>query len=159
MRVRCSMVSLMLWESYASCFIKQECYHVVICGQCFKKTGHLTEVLWQGLEVQDYFGNFCKRIPTDVDLPAVCLSLSLMCVCVWLSWYLSDRLIKQTKLTYRILLDLKWWEKGFVGLTCVYVCYPGFLFSNFTPSCAQFPFVIVQIWCSFFFIFSPSRRR
>lgn len=60
MRVRCSMVSLMFWESYASCSIKQECYHVVICGYCFKKTGHLTEVLWQGLQVQDYFGNFCK---------------------------------------------------------------------------------------------------
>ncbi|XP_074319619.1 protein transport protein SEC24 B-like [Silene latifolia] len=25
----------------------------------------------QGLQVQEYMGNFCKRIPTDVDLPAV----------------------------------------------------------------------------------------
>ncbi|KAI3792152.1 hypothetical protein L2E82_06022 [Cichorium intybus] len=25
----------------------------------------------QGLQVQEYFGNLCKRIPTDVDLPAV----------------------------------------------------------------------------------------
>lgn len=25
----------------------------------------------QGLQVQDYYGNFCKRNPTDVDLPAV----------------------------------------------------------------------------------------
>ncbi|CAN6362943.1 unnamed protein product [Urochloa humidicola] len=25
----------------------------------------------QGLQVQDYFGNFCKRVPTDIDLPAV----------------------------------------------------------------------------------------
>eukprot|EP00249_Psilotum_nudum_P012247 c23671_g1_i1 orf=107-3535(+) len=25
----------------------------------------------QGLQVQDYFGSFCKRIPTDVDLPAI----------------------------------------------------------------------------------------
>ncbi|XP_039776873.1 protein transport protein Sec24-like CEF [Panicum virgatum] len=25
----------------------------------------------QGLQVQDYFGNFCKRVPTDIDLPAI----------------------------------------------------------------------------------------
>ncbi|KAL6854252.1 hypothetical protein ACP4OV_019155 [Aristida adscensionis] len=25
----------------------------------------------QGLQVQDYYGNFCKRVPTDIDLPAV----------------------------------------------------------------------------------------
>ncbi|TVU50463.1 hypothetical protein EJB05_01835, partial [Eragrostis curvula] len=25
----------------------------------------------QGLQVQDYFGSFCKRVPTDVDLPAI----------------------------------------------------------------------------------------
>nr|WDD38968.1 transport protein Sec24 [Fagopyrum tataricum] len=25
----------------------------------------------QGLQVQEYYGNFCKRIPTDVDLPAI----------------------------------------------------------------------------------------
>ncbi|GFP98573.1 protein transport protein sec24-like cef [Phtheirospermum japonicum] len=31
----------------------------------------------QGIQVQDYSGNFCKRIPTDVDLPAVCLFVSL----------------------------------------------------------------------------------
>ncbi|CAK9176518.1 unnamed protein product [Ilex paraguariensis] len=24
----------------------------------------------QGLQVQEYYGNFCKRVPTDVDLPA-----------------------------------------------------------------------------------------
>ncbi|KAK8597256.1 hypothetical protein V6N13_001894 [Hibiscus sabdariffa] len=26
----------------------------------------------QGIQVQDYAGNFCKRIPTDIDLPGVC---------------------------------------------------------------------------------------
>ncbi|KAF8659540.1 hypothetical protein HU200_058290 [Digitaria exilis] len=25
----------------------------------------------QGLQVQDYFGNFCKRVPTDIDLPVI----------------------------------------------------------------------------------------
>ncbi|ONM19368.1 Protein transport protein Sec24-like CEF [Zea mays] len=25
----------------------------------------------QGLQVQDYYGNFCKRVPTDIDLPAI----------------------------------------------------------------------------------------
>uniref|UniRef100_A0A0E0MFF9 Protein transport protein Sec24-like CEF n=1 Tax=Oryza punctata TaxID=4537 RepID=A0A0E0MFF9_ORYPU len=25
----------------------------------------------QGLQVQDYFGNFCKRVPTDIDLPSI----------------------------------------------------------------------------------------
>ncbi|WOL14443.1 protein transport protein Sec24-like [Canna indica] len=25
----------------------------------------------QGLQVQEYFGNFCKRIPTDIDLPGI----------------------------------------------------------------------------------------
>ncbi|OQU83439.1 hypothetical protein SORBI_3005G114800 [Sorghum bicolor] len=25
----------------------------------------------QGLQVQEYFGNFCKRVPTDIDLPAI----------------------------------------------------------------------------------------
>ncbi|OIV91281.1 hypothetical protein TanjilG_01812 [Lupinus angustifolius] len=25
----------------------------------------------QGIQVQDYYGNFCKRIPTDVDLPGI----------------------------------------------------------------------------------------
>ncbi|GJT91931.1 transport protein Sec24-like protein [Tanacetum coccineum] len=32
----------------------------------------------QGLQVQDYSGNFCKRIPTDVDLPAVDCDKSIM---------------------------------------------------------------------------------
>lgn len=27
----------------------------------------------QGLQVQEYSGNFCKRVPTDIDLPAVSL--------------------------------------------------------------------------------------
>ncbi|KAJ9547905.1 hypothetical protein OSB04_020448 [Centaurea solstitialis] len=32
----------------------------------------------QGLQVQDYSGNFCKRIPTDVDLPAIDCDKSIM---------------------------------------------------------------------------------
>ncbi|GJV35961.1 transport protein Sec24-like protein [Tanacetum coccineum] len=32
----------------------------------------------QGLQLQDYSGNFCKRIPTDVDLPAVDCDKSIM---------------------------------------------------------------------------------
>ncbi|KAI3775586.1 hypothetical protein L1987_50165 [Smallanthus sonchifolius] len=32
----------------------------------------------QGLQVQEYSGNFCKRIPTDVDLPAVDCDKSIM---------------------------------------------------------------------------------
>lgn len=31
----------------------------------------------QGLQVQDYFGNFHKGTPTDLDLPAVCFSSPL----------------------------------------------------------------------------------
>eukprot|EP00850_Spirogloea_muscicola_P012018 SM000076S21839 [mRNA] locus=s76:434121:442111:- [translate_table: standard] len=29
------------------------------------------EAIMRGLQVVDYFGSFCKRIPTDIDLPAV----------------------------------------------------------------------------------------
>ncbi|WVZ51990.1 hypothetical protein U9M48_003086 [Paspalum notatum var. saurae] len=29
------------------------------------------ESVMRGLQVQDYFGNFCKRVPTDIDLPAI----------------------------------------------------------------------------------------
>ncbi|KAK9672722.1 hypothetical protein RND81_12G119900 [Saponaria officinalis] len=32
----------------------------------------------QGLQVQEYAGNFCKRIPTDVDLPAVDCDKTIM---------------------------------------------------------------------------------
>ncbi|CAN1765018.1 Protein transport protein Sec24-like At4g32640 [Linum perenne] len=32
----------------------------------------------QGIQVQDYHGNFCKRIPTDVDLPGVDCDKSIM---------------------------------------------------------------------------------
>ncbi|KAL6576227.1 Protein transport protein Sec24B [Orobanche hederae] len=32
----------------------------------------------QGIQVQDYFGNFCKRIPTDVDLPAIDCDKTIM---------------------------------------------------------------------------------
>ncbi|KAI3495742.1 hypothetical protein L1887_38088 [Cichorium endivia] len=32
----------------------------------------------QGIQVQEYFGNFCKRIPTDIDLPAIDCDKSLM---------------------------------------------------------------------------------
>ncbi|XP_037433476.1 protein transport protein Sec24-like CEF [Triticum dicoccoides] len=29
------------------------------------------EAVMRGLQVQDYSGNFCKRVPTDIDLPAI----------------------------------------------------------------------------------------
>ncbi|KAJ7297452.1 hypothetical protein O6H91_Y056200 [Diphasiastrum complanatum] len=32
----------------------------------------------QGLQVQDYYGNFCRRIPTDVDLPAIDCDKTIM---------------------------------------------------------------------------------
>ncbi|XP_059643619.1 protein transport protein SEC24 C-like [Cornus florida] len=32
----------------------------------------------QGLQVQEYFGNFCKRIPTDVDLPSIDCDKTIM---------------------------------------------------------------------------------
>ncbi|KAJ7560650.1 hypothetical protein O6H91_04G138900 [Diphasiastrum complanatum] len=32
----------------------------------------------QGLQVQDYYGSFCKRIPTDVDLPAIDCDKTIM---------------------------------------------------------------------------------
>ncbi|CAI9754037.1 unnamed protein product [Fraxinus pennsylvanica] len=32
----------------------------------------------QGIQVQEYFGNFCKRIPTDVDLPAIDCNKTIM---------------------------------------------------------------------------------
>ncbi|PSR84680.1 Protein transport protein Sec24-like, partial [Actinidia chinensis var. chinensis] len=32
----------------------------------------------QGIQVQEYSGNFCKRIPTDVDLPAIDCDKTLM---------------------------------------------------------------------------------
>ncbi|KAI7725657.1 hypothetical protein M8C21_001682, partial [Ambrosia artemisiifolia] len=36
------------------------------------------EAVMRGLQVQEYSGNFCKRIPTDVDLPAVDCDKSIM---------------------------------------------------------------------------------
>lgn len=32
----------------------------------------------QGIQVQEYFGNFCKRIPTDVDLPGIDCDKTIM---------------------------------------------------------------------------------
>ncbi|XP_051147877.1 protein transport protein Sec24-like CEF [Andrographis paniculata] len=32
----------------------------------------------QGIQVQEYYGNFCRRIPTDVDLPAIDCDKTLM---------------------------------------------------------------------------------
>ncbi|CAM8985096.1 unnamed protein product [Rhodiola kirilowii] len=32
----------------------------------------------QGLQVQEYFGNFCRRIPTDVDLPGIDCDKTIM---------------------------------------------------------------------------------
>ncbi|XP_010523551.1 PREDICTED: protein transport protein Sec24-like At4g32640 [Tarenaya hassleriana] len=32
----------------------------------------------QGIQVQDYSGNFCKRIPTDIDLPAIDCDKAIM---------------------------------------------------------------------------------
>ncbi|CAM6106579.1 unnamed protein product [Calypogeia fissa] len=32
----------------------------------------------EGLQVQEYYGNFCKRIPTDVDLPAIDCDKTIM---------------------------------------------------------------------------------
>lgn len=32
----------------------------------------------QGLQVQEYMGNFCKRIPTDIDLPAIDCDKTIM---------------------------------------------------------------------------------
>ncbi|KAJ0013418.1 hypothetical protein Pint_20562 [Pistacia integerrima] len=32
----------------------------------------------QGIQVQDYYGNFCKRIPTDIDLPAIDCNKAIM---------------------------------------------------------------------------------
>ncbi|KAK1288191.1 Protein transport protein Sec24-like CEF [Acorus calamus] len=32
----------------------------------------------QGLQVQEYLGNFCKRIPTDIDLPAIDCDKTIM---------------------------------------------------------------------------------
>ncbi|XAR67803.1 hypothetical protein NMG60_11002716 [Bertholletia excelsa] len=32
----------------------------------------------QGIQVQDYSGNFCKRIPTDIDLPAIDCDKTIM---------------------------------------------------------------------------------
>lgn len=56
MRVRCSQVGLML-GTFSSVLYALPLISVPTCHQ--------------GLQVQDYFGNFCKRVPTDIDLPAV----------------------------------------------------------------------------------------
>jgi protein transport protein SEC24 len=32
----------------------------------------------QGLQLQEYYGNFCKRNPTDVDLPAIDCDKTIM---------------------------------------------------------------------------------
>ncbi|KAL0429643.1 UNVERIFIED_CONTAM: protein transport protein Sec24-like CEF [Sesamum radiatum] len=78
----------------------------------------------QGIQVQEYSGNFCRRIPTDVDLPAVCLSLSLS-----LSLSLHTQKHTQNILTdvsidcdKTIMVSLKHDDKLQEGTECAFQC-------------------------------------
>jgi len=58
MRVRCSQVVCLI--HFLSYLIMQ---HI--------NSTTLILIFCQGIQVQEYYGNFCKSIPTDVDLPGV----------------------------------------------------------------------------------------
>ena len=60
MRVRCSQVGLISDPFHSALYVKS-----------LNVTSYFLTTFHQGLQVQDYFGNFCKRVPTDIDLPAV----------------------------------------------------------------------------------------
>ncbi|KAL2492176.1 Protein transport protein Sec24-like [Abeliophyllum distichum] len=46
----------------------------------------------QGIQVQEYFGNFCKRIPTDVDLPAEGSECAFQCALLYTTVYGQRRI-------------------------------------------------------------------
>ena len=66
MRVRCSQVLCWKYQGYG--------FHVAL-KEVIKSLFLLLSVYTQGLQVQDYSGNFHKGTPTDLDLPAVCFRL------------------------------------------------------------------------------------
>lgn len=75
MRVRCSQVvylihSLFLPYYHATYWLYN--FHFIIC---------------QGIQVQEYYGNFCKRIPTDVDLPGVCIFFLMLDILIFMPIY------------------------------------------------------------------------
>ena len=71
MRVRCSQVLSSKYQCYG---------FQVTLKEVIKSLLLLLFVYTQGLQVQDYFGNFHKGTPTDLDLPAVCFRLPLLAV-------------------------------------------------------------------------------
>lgn len=53
----------------------------------------------QGLQVQEYFGSFCKRIPTDVDLPAIDSDKTIM-----VTFKHDDKLVEGTECAFQCAL-------------------------------------------------------
>ena len=70
MRVRCSQV--ICWFNYFCYLFMQHIDSKIVIPFSFLFFFFFT-FLVQGIQVQEYYGNFCKRIPTDVDLPGVCI--------------------------------------------------------------------------------------
>ncbi|PQP95396.1 protein transport protein Sec24-like [Prunus yedoensis var. nudiflora] len=52
----------------------------------------------KGLQVHEYHGNFCKRIPTDVDLPGIDCDKTIMCALLYTTLY-GQRRIRVTTLS------------------------------------------------------------
>ncbi|KAF8646424.1 hypothetical protein HU200_065851 [Digitaria exilis] len=53
----------------------------------------------QGLQVQDYFGNFCKRVPTDIDLPVIDSDKAIM-----VTFKHDDKLQENSECAFQLLL-------------------------------------------------------
>ncbi|KAF9594960.1 hypothetical protein IFM89_035530 [Coptis chinensis] len=53
----------------------------------------------QGIQVQEYSGSFCKRIPTDVDLPAIDCDKSIM-----VTFKHDDKLVEESECSFQCAL-------------------------------------------------------
>nr|CAB3461997.1 unnamed protein product [Digitaria exilis] len=54
----------------------------------------------QGLQVQDYFGNFCKRVPTDIDLPVIDSDKAIM-----VTFKHDDKLQENSECAFQLVLE------------------------------------------------------
>lgn len=129
MRVRCSQVALMLYTSSSALYVLP----LISVPTCH-----------QGLQVQDYFGNFCKRVPTDIDLPAVSKSNWFKIVISYIMFFISPFYILKMILVVQIdsdktvMVTFKHDDKfqenaecGFQVMNNYFFCFSAFSFRKF----------------------------
>ena len=129
MRVRCSQVLRWKYQGYG--------FHVTL-KEVIRSLSLLLFVYTQGLQVQDYFGNFHKGTPTDLDLPAVCyIYLYWLFTCCSIFCYLSSHSIVSDRLwqNYHGYFQA-WWETS----RWLWVLLPGILGEN------EFLYVTFIFW-------------